>query len=232
MIFGRTKTELKVGLFLAVGLLVLVTFVLFIGRVRSWTSGYRVKFSFTFVNGIKMGAPVRFAGVDVGEVRAVSLRNIPAESKTVIELTCWIKKGVSVPVDSVIWINTLGLLGEKYIEIIPGKNYLQYLGEGQTLAGVDPIPLHEMAQLAKDIATNLEEMIVKIRNKEGTLGRLVYDDTLYKELEASLLNRSGTLGRFIYDDTLYRDIEAFVTDIRNNPWKLFFHPKPKPAKKR
>ncbi|MDD5060575.1 MAG: MlaD family protein, partial [Candidatus Omnitrophica bacterium] len=71
MIFGKTKMELKVGVFVFIGMVILVIFLLSIGGFKTWSSGYRIKVKFGFVNGIKMGAPVRFAGVDVGEVKKI-----------------------------------------------------------------------------------------------------------------------------------------------------------------
>lgn len=203
MLFGKTKLELKVGIFVFIGLVVMVTFVLLIGDFKTWTSGYRLKFFFNFANGVKVGAPVRFCGVDAGEVKDINFIFLPEEQRTRVEIVGWVKKDVKVPVDSTVWVNTLGLLGEKYIEIMPGKNYEHFLAQDEALAGNDPIPMHEVAQLARDIASDIDESIVKIKNKEGTLGKLLYDDALYKELE------------------------ALLADIRRNPWKLFIKTKEK-----
>lgn len=196
MIFGRARLELKVGIFVFIGLVILVIFVLLIGNFKTWTAGYRVNFIFNFVNGVKIGAPVRFAGVDVGEVNDIKFIFIPEEEKTKVQIVGWLKKEVKIPADSTVWVNTLGLLGEKYIEIMPGKDYANYLNVDGSLVGSDPIAMHEVAELAKNIATNIDENIIK--NKQGTLGRLLYDDTLYKELE------------------------ALITDLRKHPWKIFW----------
>lgn len=207
MIFGKSKLELKVGIFVFVALVLLVFFVLAIGDFKTWTSGYNVNFIFNFVNGVKLGAPVRFAGVDVGEVKEISLFLDTNEHKTKARITCWIKKDLQIPQDSTIWVNTLGLLGEKYIEIMPGKDLNKYMQVNQEMVGRDPIPMHEVAELAKRIADSLDETIVKIKNAQGTIGRLLYDDTVYNELE------------------------AFVKDLRRHPWKLFWKTKEKPEKK-
>jgi phospholipid/cholesterol/gamma-HCH transport system substrate-binding protein len=199
--------ELKVGVFVFLGLIILVIFVLSIGRFKTWTSGYEVKFVFNFVNGIKVGGPVRFAGLDVGEVKKINFIPPINKEKTSIEIVCWVRRDVRIPIDSTIWVNTLGLLGEKYIEIMPGKDYSHCMVANDSLVGVDPIPMHEVVRLAKDITENIDESIVKIKNKEGTLGKLIYEDTIYNELE------------------------AFVTDIRKHPWKLFRVTKEKPEKK-
>jgi phospholipid/cholesterol/gamma-HCH transport system substrate-binding protein len=203
MIFGKTKLEMKVGVFVFIGLVILMTFILSIGGVKTWTSGYKVNFIFNFVNGVKRGAPVRFAGVDVGQVQAIKFYYDDKEVKTKVRLTCWVNKRASIPLDSTIWVNTLGLLGEKYVEIIPGQDYNNVMAAGQDLAGEDPLPMNEIMKDAKNIADNINIGVEKILHKEGTVGKLLYDDKIYNELD------------------------ALVTDIRKHPWKLFFKTKEK-----
>lgn len=205
MIFGKTKLELKVGVFVFIGLVLLAVFVLSIGGFKTWSSGFHVNFIFKFVNGVKIGAPIRFAGVDVGAVKQIKFDTEKGDTK--IRIVGWIKKGARMPIDSTIWINTLGLLGEKYVEIIPGENYSRLMGPGESMVGVDPIPMHEVFRLAQGVVTNLDTCIEKIKNKEGTIGKLLYDDTIYNELE------------------------ALITDIRKHPWKLFIRTKEKPENK-
>lgn len=207
MIFGQSKLELKVGIFVFIGLVILTTFILSMKDFKSMTAGYEVNFIFNFANGVKIGAPVRFAGVDVGEIKEINFVTTADDPKPKVRIVGSVKKEIKVPVDSTVWVNTLGLLGEKYIEIMPGKDSSNILLAKQALVGVDPIPMQEVSVLAKDIATHLDESIKKIINKEGTIGKLLYDDTIYK------------------------DLEALVTDIRKHPWKLFIKTKEKPQKK-
>lgn len=203
MIFGKTKLEMKVGIFVFVGLIILIIFVLSIGGVKTWASGYRINFIFGFVNGVKTGAPVRFAGVDSGVVKSIKVYYDPKNLNTKVKINCWVNKNVRIPLDSKIWVNTLGLLGEKYIEIMPGNDYSKLLSEGQDLVGEDPLPMNDIMKTAKNITDNLNTGVQRIINKEGTVGKLLYDDKIYNELDAT------------------------VTDIRKNPWKLFWKTKEK-----
>jgi len=230
MIFGKSKMEMKVGIFVFFGLVILVAFVLLIGNFQTWTSGYNLKFKFTFINGVKIGAPVRFAGLDVGEVKDIKIVFSPENNMTEVVIYGWLKNVAKIPVDSTVWVNTLGLLGEKYIEIMPGKNYAELIKSDDTMTGVDPIAMHEVAQMAKNIAGEIEETFQKIKNKEGTVGKLLYDDALYKDLENAITNKEGTVGRFFYDDSIYKEVQELVSDLRRNPWKLFWKTKEKPAK--
>jgi len=203
MIFGKTKLELKVGVFVLTGIIILTVAVLSIGGFKTWTSGYRVHFIFHFINGVKLGAPVRFSGVDVGEVKEIKFILPEKDEPTRVDIACWVKKEIKIPLDSTIWVNTLGLLGEKYVEIMPGRDYSKTLAENQELKGEDPLPMQTVTELAKKIGEDIDQTFVKINNKEGTIGKLLFDDTIYKELE------------------------ALITDIRKHPWKLFWKTKDK-----
>ena len=203
MIFGQSKLELKVGIFVFIGLVILTAFILSMKDFKSMTAGYEVNFIFNFANGVKIGAPVRFAGVDVGEIKEINFVTRADDPKPKVRIVGSVKKEIKVPVDSTVWVNTLGLLGEKYIEIMPGKDSSNVLLAKQALVGVDPIPMQEVSVLAKDIATHLDESIKKIINKEGTIGKLLYDDKIYNELD------------------------AMITDLRKHPWKLFIKTKEK-----
>jgi phospholipid/cholesterol/gamma-HCH transport system substrate-binding protein len=207
MIFGQSKLELKVGVFVFIGLVVLTTFILSMKDFKSMTAGYELNFIFNFANGVKIGAPIRFAGVDVGEIKEINFVTTADDPKPRVRIVGSVRKDIKVPVDSTVWVNTLGLLGEKYIEIMPGKDYGNILLAKQTLVGVDPIPMQDVSVLAKDIAKHLDESLVRIINKEGTVGKLLYDDKIYNELD------------------------ALVTDVRKHPWKLFIKTKEKPERK-
>lgn len=203
MIFGKTKLELKVGIFVFIGLVVLAIFILSIGGFKTWSLGYYINLNFNFVNGVKVGAPVRFAGVDVGEVKRIKLEFVPEENRSNVRLVVWVRDIIKIPTDSTVWVNTLGLLGEKYVEIMPGKDYANPVKENGSMVGIDPLPIHAIFNRAENILHNLDDGIAQIRNKEGSLGKLIYDDTVYNELQ------------------------ALVTDVRKNPWKLFFKTKEK-----
>ena len=223
MIFGKTKLELKVGVFVFIGLTILIIFLLSIGGIKTWSTGYRVNFVFHFVNGTKIGAPVRFAGVDAGQVKDLIFKQNPSAKTTEVWVSCWLKKDIKIPVDSNVWVETLGLLGEKYIEVIPGTDYVNVLAPGGSLVGQEPIPMHQVTDSALNIADNLNDMLSKIKNKEGSLGKLIYDDAFYNELT----NKEGNIGKLFSDDKLYRSMDELIQDIKKHPWKLFWKTKDK-----
>ena len=203
MIFGKTKMELRLGIFVFLGLIIFAVFILSVGGIRTWTSRYKINIVFDFINGVRTGAPVRFAGLDAGEVKSIKIFYYKNTSKPKIRVTCWVNDEIKVPADSKVWINTLGLLGEKYVEIMPGNQFENTLLPEGEIVGEDPIPMNDVMKSAKNIVDSVDTGINKILNKEGSMGKIIYGDDLYNELS------------------------ALITDLRKNPWKLFWKTKEK-----
>ncbi len=193
--------ELKVGIFVFIGLIILVGFVLLIGDFEDFHNRYNIRIIFGFINGVKVGAPVRFSGLDVGEVKELKPLVDPLTNQTKIEALARLKAEVKIPSDSKVWVNTLGLLGEKYLEIMPGKDYSKILKDGDTLVGNDPVPMNEFSDFAFAIMEDFKEIANKLNEAHGTVSRL------------------------LFEDTIYNDLAAFVADLKAHPWKLLYRPK-------
>jgi phospholipid/cholesterol/gamma-HCH transport system substrate-binding protein len=111
----RIDTELLVGLFMIVGITCLTYLSIKLGRMEIiGDKGYKLYAEFSEIGGLKNGASVEIAGVEVGRVRNISLSDYQAK----IELQ--INSGVKIQEDSIAAVKTKGLLGEKYIQISPG----------------------------------------------------------------------------------------------------------------
>ena len=219
MIFGRSRLELKVGLFVFVGVAILMIFVLLIGNFKDMVRSRRIDFLFTFTNGVKVGAPVRFAGVDVGEVKDLQLEFSDLTSKPKIRIVSWIRSDIKIPRDSTVWINTLGLLGEKYMEIMPGKDYANCLASDEAMTGYDPLAMHEIVNVIKDTVSDLGVSVRQLQDPNGTVGKLLHDDRLYNEMLAisdELKSSVAAIGN---------EMEGLVKDLRAHPWKLLNKPR-------
>jgi phospholipid/cholesterol/gamma-HCH transport system substrate-binding protein len=226
MIFGKSKLELKVGMFVFAGLVVLLIFVLYIGDFQNSLSTYRVNFTFNFINGVKLGSPVRFAGVDVGEVKAINFIFPVKGEKPKVRMVSTITRNIKIPLDSSVWVNTLGILGEKYIEIMPGKDYENVAKDGETMVGNDPFAMQEFGEMAKSVVTKLDATLTGINGVADSVKALTLnlDDGVTR-----IKNGEGTVGKLMYKDELYNELEALVVDLKSHPWKLFWKGKEKPA---
>ena len=140
----KVNLELRVGVFVVVALACLTLLVFKAGDFYL-KPGYTVRFLFDFVSGIDKGCPVRLAGVSVGEVTEVHVIR-GSDNKTQVELLAWIAKGAVIEDDAEVRINSMGLLGEKYVEILPGKNSQNPLSNGGVLTGKTPVVLERITE--------------------------------------------------------------------------------------
>ncbi|MEZ4402003.1 MAG: MlaD family protein [Kofleriaceae bacterium] len=120
--------EWKVGLMLVVAAAVLVGFVFVLGN-WSLSSGYTVYVDYDYSGNLQPGAPVKVAGMKVGKVEDVSFlggKLDPATGRRVyVRVAAWIETRAkdSIRQDAEFFINTAGVLGEQYLEIVPGRDW-------------------------------------------------------------------------------------------------------------
>jgi phospholipid/cholesterol/gamma-HCH transport system substrate-binding protein len=111
----RVNTEVVVGFFLLLGLLALGYLAVKLGRMELVGSGgYTVHATFSNVGGLRTGSSVEIAGVDVGWIESVTLKDYQAQ------VALRVKDQVALPEDSIISIRTKGLVGEQFVRISPG----------------------------------------------------------------------------------------------------------------
>lgn len=204
----RYDFEFKVGMFVAIGIAIFISMIFSIGSFRSFEQRYSLKLRFNFANGVQVAAPVRLAGVRVGEVSDIDIVLDKENQKTVVDLTIVLNKKAKVEKDAEAFINTLGLIGEKYIEIMPGTAGNETLKSGQTLIGKDSVPVEKVTEKAYEMMVDFKKLtesanivMDKVKTGQGTVGKLFMEDGLYKELE------------------------DFVKDLKAHPWKLLQKPR-------
>jgi phospholipid/cholesterol/gamma-HCH transport system substrate-binding protein len=107
--------ELAVGVFLLIGILCLAYISVKLGRLEVVGGGYYTLYAdFVQAGGVKPGSSVEIAGVEIGRVKSVRLENYEAK----VELL--ISRGVAIQEDAIASIRTKGLIGEKFVQIMPG----------------------------------------------------------------------------------------------------------------
>jgi len=111
----RSTLELGVGIFVLIGLLALGWMSVKLGRVDFLGSkGYVVNAEFPTVGGLKVGSTIEIAGVEVGRVDRIQLKDYQAQVVMVIQ------PQVKLQEDAIASIKTKGLIGEKYVRVSPG----------------------------------------------------------------------------------------------------------------
>jgi len=195
-------SSLRVGIVVTAGLGVLFLAILFAGDIGKLVSP-RVVMSAAFrdVKGLRTGAPVWFAGVQVGSVRTILLT---PDERIITTMTIDKTALAYLKKDSTATIRTLGLLGDKYIELSMGSRDAPALMPEDKMEGMT-LP---------EIGEELTQFVDRIESERGTLGRLIREDTLYRDLAASardirsfakeLKTSEGTLNKVISDPEVYQ----------------------------
>ena len=247
------SVEFKVGAFVFLGIFILAVFVLKAGDIDWFNKGYYVEFIFPTVSGLKIGAPVRLAGVDIGSVKEVRVVYNVKDKVSQVEVYAYIKSDIKFPIDSKVEIVSIGLLGDKGIEITPGINYNSMVKSGDILYGTKETDLQALIGEGEKIAVEIRKGLATFNNiigdselidtVKGSVKRFgdasAQIETTLKDLQdilSAVKQGEGTVGRFIYDDSIYTLLELtaydlnqklnlLLDDLRRHPWKLFIKTK-------
>lgn len=148
----KMRSEVKIGLFLSIALLIVIVFIFIVGDLSTMLKkpGYEVLIYFDSAAGLEKRTVVRMAGVKMGFVEEIRLKGNQAE------VVLSVNPDVKLPVDSKATLAALGLLGEKYIEILPGseQNYCQ---PGGSIEVVPPVSLDQLGSELYAISTEIRE---------------------------------------------------------------------------
>lgn len=218
---------IKVGSFFLVALFIFFITLLSLREINIFKGSYVITVKFDFAEGLRVSSPVRFCGVDVGEVKKVVIKE--EDSRPLVFISAKIQSDIKIPKNSYFFINSLSLFGEKYLEIDPSAEKIDgYIETGDTVEGVSPVPLFGVfatfTKTMKELSAFVKEGKIKT-SLENTLGN-IEDATLgIKELITDMRNKQGTIGRLLYDDSLYKTTEEFIRDLKEHPWKLLHKPK-------
>jgi ABC-type transporter Mla subunit MlaD len=187
----------RLGAFIASTLAILVAGVFIIGgKQYLFSSTYQLKAQFDNVEGLDAGADVRLGGVHIGTVRDIVLPHKPGEKVTVI-MDLGKSTHEIIKEDSVVTVETEGLLGNQYLAISFGSATSANVRDGDTLASRTPLEISDLLAKTSDIldssqeaiqnatraAANLDSISAKINGGQGTAGALVNDKQLYTNLE-------------------------------------------------
>ena len=224
----KTLMYIKVGGFFLVAVALFFVTLLSIKKVDIFKGNYDIIVKFEFAEGLRPASPVRFCGVDIGEVKGVTVKE--EEDKPLVYVTAKIQKGVMIPKDSYFFVNSLSLFGEKYLEIDPPDIVTGYIKESEVVDGISPVPLFNVfasfTKTMNEISAFVREGKIKT-SFENLISNMEEASLEVKGLLKDMRNKQGTVGRLLYDDSLYETTEEFIQDLKANPWKLLHKPKDK-----
>jgi len=130
---NKRKIELYVGFFMIIGLVSVGYLILAIGEFQVFSQNrYTVHGFFSSATGLKTGARVEIAGVEVGTVSKISID----KERLVAKVAFTIENTIELSEDSIVSVKTSGIIGEKYLDILPGGSPI-VLEEGDELTNTE-----------------------------------------------------------------------------------------------
>jgi phospholipid/cholesterol/gamma-HCH transport system substrate-binding protein len=226
-------SQLKVGLtVLAASITLGVLIFLMSGTGGIFTSKITLKSYFDNANGLRVGAPVRLSGVDIGNVNRIRVVEDPARQLTPVEVTMKVntKYQFNLRKDSLTLLSTAGVLGETYIDIDSSQAKGPQAHDGDALPSREVPDFSDMVRSGQSTLQNMDALLKRldrivafVESGQGSVGKLLYDPALYNRLSSTvsefqgLVNQvaqgKGTLGKLFTDDELYNKANATVDKL-------------------
>ncbi len=213
-------TELKIGL-VSVFAIAMATVMVFLlsGEGGFFWQRYSIKTVFASVPGLKAGAPVRVAGVEVGSVAGVNFSGDRVE----IVMQVAREHAPRITSASVASLGSVSLLGEAAVDITPSSQGAPIAEWGYVKSGAAVGTITEVAAQASEGINELTALITDIRSGRGTAGKLITDEALYTDLRDLIAaveqvargvnNGKGSLGRLMNDPTMAKSIEGSLANL-------------------
>ncbi len=185
------------GLFVAVGVLILVAGIFLIGeRQGIFTKSTDILARFNSVEGLKKGAAVRLLGIDVGTVSDIRIWNNVA----LVDLKVFSGSRKFIKRDSKAMLETEGLVGNKFVVLTPGTDGSPSVQPLDTLNSIEEpnisqiiVETRETIASVKDMVTQFSGILADVRGGRGTLGKLVTDPSVYYALQHATYEADSSL---------------------------------------
>jgi phospholipid/cholesterol/gamma-HCH transport system substrate-binding protein len=226
-------SQLKVGLTVLAATVTLGLLIfLMSGTGGLLTSKIQLKSYFDNANGLREGAPVRLAGVDIGNVTNILVVRDRTKQLTPVEVTMKVSTRYlfSLRKDSLTLLSTAGVLGETYIDIDSSQSKGPQAQDGDVLPSREVPDFSDMVRSGQGTLQNMDALLKRldrivafVESGQGSVGKLLYDPTLYDRLNGTvnefqgLVNQvaqgKGTLGKLFSNEELYQKANATVDKL-------------------
>ena len=218
----KNTLETRLGLFFALAFIAAVILFEMIGGLDFFKAGYRVRAQFNNVQELRVGDPVKIAGVQIGRVDAISLTNNKVEVR--MKLT----KPEMVHTDSKATVKFVGLLGQNFVAIDFGSATAPRVAENQLLETTEQADLSTLMVKLENVASGVENLTKSFSG--DTINNLLgpFTDFLKENnpklsavlgnlqtISSQIAKGEGTVGKLIMDDRLYNSALTAVTNLNS-----------------
>jgi phospholipid/cholesterol/gamma-HCH transport system substrate-binding protein len=224
-------SQLRVGLTVLFASVTLAVLIFVMSGTGGWFSRkITVRSYFDNAGGLREGAPVRLAGVDIGNVSTVKI--VPGKPTTPVEVTMKVntKYSFDLKKDSVTLLTTAGVLGETYVDVDSSTTKGPEAVDGDTLQARDQPQIQDVVRASQGTLENIDILLKRvdrivafIESGQGSIGKVIYDPALYNQLNATvtefkglvddLQSGKGSIGPLLTSDETYKKVTAAIDKI-------------------
>lgn len=228
-----TWDQLKVGTMILIAILVMIVAIYQLGRAANlFTERYELVALVPNANGLREGGSVTVAGQLAGVVKSIEFLPVDGDTSRNLKVVVAVDRELSeqIRADSRGKLRTLGLLGDKIVDITPGTPRYGKLQEGDTIVMGSSLDYEQVIAQASSavgdmvqLTHDLREITGGIVRGEGTMGQLITNRSLYDELTSTLSrtnqmmarmqNPKGTFGRLLDDPAMYDNMTKMIASV-------------------
>ena len=224
-------SQLRVGLTLLFASITLAVLIFVMSGTGGWfTRKITLRSYFDNAGGLREGAPVRLAGVDIGNVTGI--RIVGEKPMTPVEVTMKVntKFKFNLRKDSVTLLSTAGVLGETYVDIDSSTASAAEARDGDTLAARNQPDIQDVVRASQGTLQNMDALLKRvdrivafIESGQGSIGKVIYSPALYDQLNATVVEfkglvddiqkGKGSLGPLFTSDEVYKKAVAAIDKL-------------------
>jgi phospholipid/cholesterol/gamma-HCH transport system substrate-binding protein len=232
-------SQLRVGLTVLFASVTLAVLIFVMSGTGGWfTRKITLHSYFDNAQGLREGAPVRLAGVDIGNVTAVRIVQNKPMTPVEVSMKVNMKYAFNLRKDSVTLMSTAGILGETFVDVDSSTAKGPEAADGDTLAARDAPQIQDVVRASQGTLENLDALLKRvdrivsfIESGQGSIGKVIYDPTLYNQLNATVTefkglvddiqSGKGSLGPLFTSDEAYKKamnavdkVNAMIDDLQ------------------
>lgn len=224
-------SQLRVGLTVLFASVTLAVLIFVMSGTGGWfTRKITLRSYLDNAGGLRQGAPVRLAGVDIGNVTRI--RIVGGKPLTPVEITMKVntKYSFNLRKDSVTLLSTAGVLGETYVDVDSSTAKGPEATDGDTLAARSQPELQDVVRASQGTLQNMDALLKRVdrilafvESGQGSLGKVIYDPALYDQLNSTVTefkglvddiqNGKGSLGPLFTSDEAYKKAIAAIDKL-------------------
>lgn len=224
-------SQLRVGLTVVVASATLMVLIFLMSGTGGWfTTKITLRSYFDNAGGLREGAPVRLAGVDIGNVTAV--RIVEGKPTTPVEVTMKVntKYKFNLRKDSVTLMSTAGILGETFVDVDSSTAKGPAAENGDILTARDQPDIQDVVRASQGTLQNMDSLLKRVdrivafvESGQGSIGKVIYSPALYDQLNATVAefkglvddiqSGKGSIGPLLTSDEAYKKVIAAIDKL-------------------